>query len=394
MAAVGECFQRGAKQAATPIGPRPLALVLLVVFFAIRCAHANDLCTTASATTTCSGDQSAGIAITPISTVTSLWLQSLTVPIAPAAGTSGISFQWQGFNGVSTQFPDGLPGLPFSVTTDSSVAITTTGGAPGILVTSTGGNGLDQSVVTLPGGAGAQGGAVSVGNGGSITTAGTNAIGISAIDQNGIHDQRGENRMQAGLAPLLMAALSVIVFFTSRLILSFRWSVLMTAATAFGTQIWSTASRAVWSQTWGIFILGFVIWLVVRTEAKQAPLRPVLFSLAAGARTPLFTLSSRRFARYSWFLRLAAPYAGDSELSGLVRLEVAEGVGLEAARVLADATCVLLPRFAPSRGRDPRAPQNLLPIGALESHLRHRLGDSNLVRRHISACLAKEVTRA
>ena len=185
MAAVGECFQRGAKQAATPIGPRPLALVLLVVFFAIRCAHANDLCTTASATTTCSGDQSAGIAITPISTVTSLWLRSLTVPIAPAAGTSGISFQWQGFNGVSTQFPDGLPGLPFSVTTDSSVAITTTGGAPGILVTSTGGNGLDQSVVTLPGGAGAQGGAVSVGNGGSITTAGTNAIGISAQSVGG-----------------------------------------------------------------------------------------------------------------------------------------------------------------------------------------------------------------
>jgi hypothetical protein len=185
VAAVGECFQRGAKQAATPIGPRPLALVLLVVFFAIRCAHANDLCTTASATTTCSGDQSAGIKITPISTVTSLWLRSLTVPIAPAAGTSGISFQWQGFNGVSTQFPDGLPGLPFSVTTDSSVAITTTGGAPGILVTSTGGNGLDQSVVTLPGGAGAQGGAVSVGNGGSITTAGTNAIGISAQSVGG-----------------------------------------------------------------------------------------------------------------------------------------------------------------------------------------------------------------
>jgi hypothetical protein len=85
--------------------------------------------------------------------------------------------------------------------------------------------------------------------------------------------------MQGGLAPLLMSALSVIIFFTSRLILSFRWSLLITAATAFGTQIWSTASRAVWSQTWGIFILGFVIWLVVRTEAKQAPLRPVLLAM-------------------------------------------------------------------------------------------------------------------
>ena len=167
--------------------PFRLALPAFAVSFAIigGSAHANDVCTTVGAVTTCSGDQSVGITITPISTVTSLWVQSLTVPVAPAAGTSGISFRWPGFNGISSQFPDGLPGLPFSVTTDSSVAITTTGGAPGILVTSTGGNGLDQSVITFPGGAGARGGDLSVGNAGSITTAGANAIGISAQSAGG-----------------------------------------------------------------------------------------------------------------------------------------------------------------------------------------------------------------
>src|SRR5947209_16904104 len=104
------------------------------------------------------------------------------------------------------------------------------------------------------------------------------AVGTSAIDQNGIYDNRGESRIEAGLAALLMAGFSVIVFLTARLLLPFRWSLLVATATAFGTQIWSTASRAVWSHTWGVFILGFVIWLIVRAETKRTRLRPVLLA--------------------------------------------------------------------------------------------------------------------
>jgi hypothetical protein len=116
-----------------------------------------------------------------------------------------------------------------------------------------------------------------------------------------------------------------------------------------------------------------------------------LTRLPAGARTPLFALrSSRRFARYAWFLRLVAPHPGESDLSGLVRLEVSEAVGVEVAKRLADATAHILPQFAPGRGRDPRAPQNLLPIGALESYLRRQLGDARLIRRHIESLLARQ----
>jgi hypothetical protein len=105
-----------------------------------------------------------------------------------------------------------------------------------------------------------------------------NAMGIYATDQNGTYYPRGEDQMQKGLAALLMAGLSVIIFFTCRLVLPFAWSGLITAATAFGTQIWSTASRAMWSQTWGIFVLGLIIWLILRTEAKQVRLPPVLLA--------------------------------------------------------------------------------------------------------------------
>jgi hypothetical protein len=105
-----------------------------------------------------------------------------------------------------------------------------------------------------------------------------NAMGISAIDQNGVYNPSGEARIQADLAALLMAGLSVVIFLTSRLLLSFPWSSLIAAAAAFGTQMWSTTSRAIWSQTWGIFILGFAIWLILGTETKQTRLRPVLLA--------------------------------------------------------------------------------------------------------------------
>jgi hypothetical protein len=118
----------------------------------------------------------------------------------------------------------------------------------------------------------------------------------------------------------------------------------------------------------------------------------VLSDVPVGGRTPLFALrSTRRFARYSWFVRLSRPRGADSPFAGIVRLEVSEAAGAEAARRLADATAFCLPRLAPGRGRDPRAPQNLFPIGALEAALRRKLGDARLVRRHIEAFLAKEI---
>jgi hypothetical protein len=117
----------------------------------------------------------------------------------------------------------------------------------------------------------------------------------------------------------------------------------------------------------------------------------LLAHLNPGERTPLFALrSSRRFVRFSWFVRLATPELGDSELAGIARLEVSEAIGVESARRLANASTVILPRFVPGRWRDPRSPQNLLPIGALEASLRRHMGDGRLIRRHIETLIATE----
>lgn len=120
----------------------------------------------------------------------------------------------------------------------------------------------------------------------------------------------------------------------------------------------------------------------------------VIAQLAPGERTPIFKLGEQRLERYSWYLRLAGQRPIDGTMSGVVRLEVAAHGGVEGVQQLADLTGAVLPRFASQPGRDPRAPQNLYPVGALETLLRHRLGDALLIRRALESHLYAEVQSA
>ena len=110
--------------------------------------------------------------------------------------------------------------------------------------------------------------------------------------------------------------------------------------------------------------------------------------LETGQRTPLFRIDGAPQARWSWYQRIGTGRPIDTLLAGVVRCEASAQVDLEAARGLADLAALQLPRFASDALRDPRAPQNLFPIGALETHLRHRLGDPLLLRRALEAQLA------
>jgi hypothetical protein len=141
---------------------------------------------------------------------------------------------------------------------------------------------------------------------------------------------------------------------------------------------------------------GVALGYIKRVHELYVPARfiPLLATLPAGARTPMFSIQAAKsgFPRYSWFQRLADPDRGASELHGIVRLEVAADVGVDAARNLANAATTWLPRTAPKRARDPRSPQNLLPIGALEQKLRVALGDVRLFRRWIEELVATEAS--
>jgi hypothetical protein len=82
----------------------------------------------------------------------------------------------------------------------------------------------------------------------------------------------------------------------------------------------------------------------------------------------------------------------ESALAGVVRLEAAAGRGLGEAVRLADLSARQIPRFASNAAHDPRAPQNLHPIGGLEGRLKHLLGDPLLLRRAVESSLHREVT--
>ncbi len=103
-----------------------------------------------------------------------------------------------------------------------------------------------------------------------------NAFGISARNSDGSYNPQGELKIETSLAALLMAGVALCFFLTARLLLPISWSLVIAVGAAFGTQIWSTASRALWADTWGIFLLAIVVYLLLAHELGRRRLNPVL----------------------------------------------------------------------------------------------------------------------
>jgi hypothetical protein len=116
----------------------------------------------------------------------------------------------------------------------------------------------------------------------------------------------------------------------------------------------------------------------------------LLGRLGPGERTPVFALldpagSPRWFSWYSRILPTRVPW---HDHAGIVRCEVGAKLGADRAVELADITTGALPRFA-GRASDPRTPQNLTPVAALEDRLRHRMGNSALIRRALLEMMSR-----
>jgi hypothetical protein len=115
----------------------------------------------------------------------------------------------------------------------------------------------------------------------------------------------------------------------------------------------------------------------------------VVSVLEPGQRTPLFLLDNRR-PRLSWYLRL--PCTITHGWAGVVRLELSADHDVGEAAVLADRLSLALPRFASVAQKDPRAPQNLVPIGGLERELRRRLGEQLILVRALRDAAAADAS--
>jgi hypothetical protein len=138
-------------------------------------------------------------------------------------------------------------------------------------------------------------------------------------------------------------------------------------------------------------VVGYLktIHVLALSEAQLTVVR----QLEAGQRSPLYLIDSGDVSsqKFEWFLRLRDPRPWLYSFAGMVRLQAHAGsdpqARLEAVVRLADWLAVVLPRYATLQHQDPRAPQQLLPIRALEPELRRRMGDAQLIRRRIVSYL-------
>ena len=120
---------------------------------------------------------------------------------------------------------------------------------------------------------------------------------------------------------------------------------------------------------------------VIKTHATAylpPDLHRLVGTLPEGSRTPLFTIGGRG-SRHSWYLRL--PGGRGAPWSGVVRCECSAEMDPADAIDLAGRVAATVPRYASEPHKDPRAPQNLYPVGGLERELRRRLGDPDLLYR-------------
>ena len=116
-----------------------------------------------------------------------------------------------------------------------------------------------------------------------------------------------------------------------------------------------------------------------------------VLSLKAAERTPIFEIrypESSGSSKMSFFLRLRAVTPFASQMANLVRIELPV-MGLTEAVHLANLASAIAVHYSSNLWGDTRAPQNLYPVGALETALKNRLGDQRFLRSVIMRTLAE-----
>src|ERR1700694_573183 len=135
-------------------------------------------------------------------------------------------------------------------------------------------------------------------------------------------------------------------------------------------------------RSWDLPIVGYI-----KTHSRallEPEMHKLIPTLQPGERSTIFRLGDDR---YSCYLRLTPSSEMSGPWAGIVRLEVPQATGLKRAIETVNWIAGVIPRYAGIPYKDPRAPQNLQPVGALEKHLRHRLGDPNLAYRAVRAAV-------
>jgi hypothetical protein len=101
-------------------------------------------------------------------------------------------------------------------------------------------------------------------------------FGLKPVDADEQYDEAGERKIQRLLSALLTGLLSVSFYRTARLLLNETKSSLLTLIAVFGTQVWSTASRSMQSHIWGLVLVSFIVYVILRSELNGVPANPIV----------------------------------------------------------------------------------------------------------------------
>jgi hypothetical protein len=97
-----------------------------------------------------------------------------------------------------------------------------------------------------------------------------NAMGTSLVGSDGRWSDVAEARAQKWISALLVALSLVFAFLTASALLSQPISLIVAFCVAFGSQYYSSLSRAMWSDTWGCLLASVMIWHLVRRGIRSA----------------------------------------------------------------------------------------------------------------------------
>jgi hypothetical protein len=90
--------------------------------------------------------------------------------------------------------------------------------------------------------------------------------GYVPVGKDMIYSKRNELIIEGTFAAALMAIATVLIFYSATIYLPDSWSVIIAVGFAFGTQVWSTASRVMWTHTWTILCTALIILLLLRNK--------------------------------------------------------------------------------------------------------------------------------
>jgi hypothetical protein len=94
--------------------------------------------------------------------------------------------------------------------------------------------------------------------------------GLSFIGENGAPSAAIEGAEQFHIATQVAAAIGVLLFLIARVFLGQFVSFFLVAVFAFGSPLWSTMSRSLWSHTWMVFWLSVAILLLCLRVTRPA----------------------------------------------------------------------------------------------------------------------------